>query len=129
MIRPLFELATEEVGYRRYVKAFGHELALLDSSALSRVGRQGGGGDSGVQLAGLLRETLTALDHDAFQLRMEFAVRLCSAAMYQQARMSNPFQGPQAELFLSSLIDSLTGLLGAEESDETRAAARSLKSR
>jgi len=129
MIRPLFELSREEVGYRRYVKAFGHELALLDSSALGRVGRQGGGGDSGVRLAGLLRETLTELDDDAFRRRMEFAVRYCSAAMYQQARVANAFRGPEAELFLSTLIDSLTGLLGAEESDETRAVARTLKSR
>jgi AcrR family transcriptional regulator len=123
MVQPLVELARTRVDYRRYVKAFGHELALIETSAFSRAGRHGGGGSSGVQLGSLLRKKLEHLDNDAFKRRMDMAVRLCGAAMYHQARQTKAFRGDQADLFASSLIDALTGLLGAPESVETRAIA------
>ena len=128
MIQPPFELARRNVGYRRYVKAFGHELAVMEASALTRVAQQGGGGDSGVRLRRLLREKLDHLNDDAFRRRMEMAVRLCASAMSQQARAPGAFRGIQADLFLAGLIDGLSGLLGAEESETTRAIARKLNS-
>jgi len=121
MIRPPVELARSRIDYRRYIKAFGHQLALLETSALDQAGRQGGGGSSGMRLRLLLREKLEQLDDDAFRRRMETAVRLCATSVYHQARQPNAFRGDQGELFLSSLIDALAGLLGAPESDETRA--------
>jgi AcrR family transcriptional regulator len=121
MVMPLVSLARSRVDYRRYVKAFGHQLVLLETSALQQASRQGGGGSSGQELGNLLRKELAHLDDDAFRHRMEAAVRLCATSMYHQARQPSAFRGTESELFISSLIDALAGLLGAPISDETRA--------
>ncbi len=110
MVQPPFDLARSSVVVRRYIKAFGHELVLTETSALARATRQGGGGSSGHHLAMLLRSALSHLDEDAYRRRMESAVRLCSASMYHQARQKNAFRGKQSDLFLHSLIDALAGL-------------------
>ena len=125
MVQPPFDLARSSVGFRRYIKAFGHELALTETSALAKATRHGGG-SSGQQLAMLLRSALPHLDEDAYRRRMESAVRLCSASMYHQARQKNAFRGKQSNLFLHSLIDALAGLLSAPESSQTKAIARLL---
>ena len=124
MVMPAVTLARAKVDYRRYVKAFGHQLALLESSAFDQAGRQGGGGSSGQHLYSLLRKGLKHLDDNNFRQRMETAVRLCATSMYHQARQPNAFRGAQSELFISSLIDALAGLLGAPVSAQTRALAR-----
>lgn len=127
MVEPTFQIARSDVGFRRYVKAFGHELALAETSALSRVARHGGGGGpSGHQLALLLKGALPHLDPGAYRRRMETAVRLCAASMYHQARQRSAFRGRPAELFLHSLIDALVGLLSAPVSAETAALAAEL---
>ncbi len=126
MVMPVFELSRSRADFRRYVKAFGHELALSETSALSRVSSHGGGGSSGQQVGALLRRALPHLDDTAYRRRMESAVRLCSASMYHQARQPNAFRGIQADLFLNSLIDGLVGLLSAPESAETRAIASAI---
>jgi AcrR family transcriptional regulator len=123
MIGPPVELARSRIDFRRYIKAFGHQLALLETSALAHASRQGGGGSSGLQLRALLREKLKHLDEDAFRRRMEAAVRFCATSVYHQARQPNAFRGEQGDLFLASLLDALAGLLGAPESEETRAIA------
>lgn len=127
MIRPVFELARAQVDFRRYIKAFGQELALSESSALSQASRRGGGGSSGQQLGLLLRHALSQLDDAAFGRRLESAVRFCAASMYHHARQKNAFRGEEADLFINSLIDALTGLLSAPESEATRAIARRLQ--
>ncbi len=127
MIRPLAELARTRVDYRRYVKAFGHQLALEDASALEHAGRHGGGGSSGLQLRLLLQEELAHLDRDAFKRRMELAVRLCATSISHQARQPNAFRGEHSDLFISGLIDALAGLLGAPESEQTRALTKRLQ--
>ena len=123
MVRPAFDLARDNVAFRRYVRAFGHELALSETSALSRAASHGGGGSSGQQLGRLLRQALPHLDGEDFLRRMESAVRLCSASMHHQASQTNAFKGAEAELFLNSLIDALVGLLSAPVSAETKAIA------
>lgn len=127
MVEPAFALARSHVGFRRYIKAFGHELALSETSAFSKVGRQGAGGVSGERLGALLRGVLPDLTEASYRRRLEAAVRLCSASMYHQARQRSAFQGKVAILFLNSLIDALVGLLSATESEETRAAARAFE--
>ena len=127
MVQPAFELARSSVDFRRYVRAFGHQLALAETSALSQVTSHGGGGASGQQLTNLLKEALPQLDTETYVQRMEAAVRLCSSSMYHQARQKNAFRGAPAELFLHSLVDALTGLLSAPMSAEAKAIARSIK--
>lgn len=125
MVQPAFDLARSRIDFRRYVKAFGHELVLVEASALSRAARKGAGGSSGLQLRTLLKRALPHLDDEAYQQRMEYAVRLCASAMYTQARQSNAFRGEQAALFFNSLLDALVGMLEAPESDQTRTLRRS----
>ena len=126
MVQPVFELARDHVDFRRYVKAFGHELVLSETSALSKITTRGAGGagPSGLQVGSLLKHKLPHLDGAAYLRRMEAAVRFCSATMYHQARQKHAFRGPSAELFLNTLIDALVGLLSAPESEQTKAAAR-----
>lgn len=130
MVQPSFDLASTKVEYRRYIRAFGHELVLTEDSALTKVTHHGGGGGaSGYQLARLLKSALPQLDTKAYQRRMESAIRLCSASMYHQARQKSAFRGEQAELFFHSLIDALVGLLGAPESTQTKVLAKAVNRR
>jgi len=124
MVEPEFELARSHPDFRRYVRAFGHEITLTDKSALAMVSRKSG--QSLLQTGGLLREAFAHLDETAFQRRLDGALRFISAAMVHHARQKNAFRGVEAALFFSSLIDALAGLLSAPESDETQSIARSL---
>ena len=81
MILPSFELARTQPDFRRYVKAFGHQLTTIENSA-AVVAENGGGGESGVELAKLLRQALPHVSEAAFWQRMDFGVRLCASAMY-----------------------------------------------
>ena len=121
MVEPTFQLARANVEFRRYIKAFGHKLAVSDASPLQAVSTKGGGGASGQQTGALLRKVLPHLDEEAYRRRMEAAIMLCSASMYHQARQSNAFRGHQSDLFLHNLIDALVGLLSAPVSPETQA--------
>ena len=56
---------------------------------------------------------------------MDGAVRFVAASMVHEARRRNGFRGVQGELFFSSLVDALVGLLSAPESAETIALGRS----
>jgi len=124
MVEPAFLLAKSKPDFRQYVKAFGHEIALTDQSALKIVRRQGG--DTDHEIDRLLRSVLPGLDDAAFERRLDGAVRFVASSMYHEARQPNAFKGDRAELFFNSLIDSLVGLLGAAESVETKAIARNL---
>ncbi len=121
MVEPTFQLARANVEFRRYVKAFGHELAISDASPLKAVSRKGGGGSSGQQIGALLRKALPHLDEETYRKRMEAAIMLCSASMYHQAKQKNAFRGQQSDLFLHNLVDALVGLLSAPVSRETKA--------
>jgi len=123
MVQPAFELARARPDFRRYVMAFGHEITLAGRSALALVNRKGG--ETARETGVLLRAALPQLDEAAFQRRLDGAVRYVSAAMVHHARQKGAFRGPEGELFFSSLIDALVGLLAAPESDETRAIAES----
>ena len=125
MVEPVFLLAKAQSDFRRYVKAFGHEITLTERSAVAIVEQKGG--QTNRQIGALLRTTLAHLDNDAYLRRMDGALRYISAAMFHQARQKNAFRGDQADLFFSHLIDALVGLLGANESVETRALADALK--
>ncbi len=127
MVRPTFELARADVSFRRYIKAFGHEIVLTEIPALSLMAARGGVGTSGIQTGRMLKHALPHLDPDAYQRRMEAAVRLSSAAMYHQARQKHAFKGKQADLFLHSLVDALGGLFSAPVSEETQGLAQELQ--
>jgi AcrR family transcriptional regulator len=125
MVAPAFELAKSKPDFRRYIRAFGHEITAADESALRVVNRKGGEG--ALQTGLLLRNTLPHLDDDAYQRRMDGALRFVSASMVHHARQKNAFRGDHAELFFHSLIDALEGMLSAPQSDETRRIAMAMK--
>lgn len=113
MVEPPFRLAQESPGVRRYMMAFSLELALEEGSALSLVSRHGGGGEPGRELGQRLRAALPHLDELRFRQRMEMAVIFCAAALTRHSRQPRAFQGPEAESYLRTLTESLTGLLSA----------------
>ena len=117
MIEPTFQLARSNPEFRRYIKAFGHQLALSDTSPLTGLQNK----DRGRALAPLLKKELPHLTKDDYRARMEAAIRLSSASMHHQAKQKNAFRGEQSDLFLNNLLDALTGLLSAPVSPETRA--------
>lgn len=121
MVEPTFYLARSDAEFRRYIKAFGHKLAISDISPLKAATAKGGGGASGQQTGVLLREVLPHLSGDHYLNRMEAAVMLCSASMYHQAKQNNAFRGLQSDLFIHNLIDALVGLLSAPVSAATAA--------
>ncbi len=127
MVMPIFLLAKSKPGFRRYIKAFGHEVFLSEESALKLVDRKGGGGESGRQMAAMLRANLEHLDEPGYRRRMEVAVRLVSASLAHHSRQKSAFRGVQADLFVSNLIDLLVGLLSVAESTETRALVKLAK--
>ena len=127
MVAPAFDLARSNPDFRRYVKAFGHDLTVAEESALTIANRTGG---ESAELTGtLLRKALPHLGEDAFVRRMEGALRFISASMVYHARQKNAFRGAEAELFFFSLIDGLVGLLSEPESEETRAQRERIEGR
>ena len=50
MVRPVFELARKKPEFRRYVRAFGQELALAETSALAMARQGEAGGENGGQI-------------------------------------------------------------------------------
>lgn len=122
MVGPAFQLAQSSTGFRRYIKAFGHELTLADAPASRLTNRING--ESNQRLGHYLRDALDHLDEVAYQRRMDSALRFISASMVHEARQKNAFRGHAANVFYSSLIDTLVGLLSAPESPETTAIRR-----
>ncbi len=124
MFVPSFLLAKSDVNYRQYVKAFSFDIATASDSALQQANKVGGGG--GAQLAALLRKNLKHLDDKAYLARMELAVRTCSSAIGSYFRQKSPVKGPQADFFVSNVIDALEGLLSAPTSKQTKSAGKQL---
>ena len=123
MIEPTFFLARGSAEFRRYVKAFGHQLALTDASPLNLSTKM----DRGRALGPLLKAALPHLTKDDYIVRMESAIRLTSASMHHQARQRSAFRGAESDLFLNNLLDALSGLLSAPVSPETKKAKASQK--
>jgi AcrR family transcriptional regulator len=121
MVEPPFRLLQTNPGIRRYIRAFGHTLALTNRSALAQVTLRGGGGASGEQLGKRLKSRLSHLDRAAYRRRMESAVRLCAVSMAHLASQDKTPDSAPNEAFISDLIDALQGLLAAPESAATQA--------
>ncbi|MCB1647561.1 MAG: hypothetical protein KDI36_19020, partial [Pseudomonadales bacterium] len=103
-----------------YVAGFSHELVLTEDSALVKAGRNGGGGESGLQTGELLKAALPHLNVVIYRARMDLAIRMGSAALGNYARQKNAFKGTGADFFVENLIDSMEGLLSAPVSKNTK---------
>lgn len=118
MVAPTFKLAREHADFRRYIRAFSLELASEKGRTILSVRKSVGGTD--VQIATLLRHALPHLDADGYERRLEAAIRFASVSMHAHSQQPHAFRGKTSDLFFESLLDILVGLLGAEESDQTR---------
>jgi AcrR family transcriptional regulator len=125
MVAPAFLLARSKPDFRRYIRAFGHEITLTEKSAVAFVNRKGGEGAR--EIGEILRSALRHLDEAAYQRRLDGALRFIAASMVHQAYQKNAFRGAQADLFFSSLLDALVGLLSAPQSEETKAIISSMQ--
>ncbi len=117
MVQPTFELARGQADFRRYIRAFS--LSLASSDVPSMIALRRGSSESDGQLASLLRSILTQLDDEAFKRRIDSAIRYVSVSVYSHAQQVNAFRGKTSDLFIHHLIDTLVGLLAAEESSDT----------
>ena len=120
MVYPTFLLAKTDAQFRKYAAAFSHEIVPAEDSALIKVSKSGGGGESGVKLGHLLREALPHLDESTYRARMDLAARMCSAAVGNHMRQKRPMKGATAELFIDNLLDALEGLLSAKVTKKAR---------
>ena len=128
MVLPPYLLARKDPDYCNYISAFSLEPAITTDSALLLIKNKGAGGESGRETGRLLRKLLIHLDDNAYQRRIDSAIRFASVSMNHQARAPNAFEAADADLFINSLIDALEGILGAPVSGETITSARSLAS-
>ncbi|MAD07056.1 MAG: hypothetical protein CMP86_06575 [Gammaproteobacteria bacterium] len=115
MFRVSFYLARSRPDYRTYLRAFGHELALSETSAVLKAVRHGQGGESGFEVTQLLHNALPHLSKPTFLQRLDFAIRLNASAISAHARTKAAFRGKQAEFFIDGLTDSTVGLFVAPE--------------
>ena len=122
MVKPTFMLGRESADFRRYIRAFSLMLAVGNVPTLVSVRR--GAGESDDRIAALLRQALPLLDPEGFDRRVDSAIRFISISMYEQSRAKNAFRGKASDLFFNHLMDTLVGLLSAEESRETLALSR-----
>ena len=127
MVEPALLLARAKPDFRRYVKAFGREISLTEKSAITSGTTPVSSRRSTRRARALLLAALGHLDEVARERRLDGALRFISTSMYHEARQRSAFRGPRGELFESSLIDALVGLLSAPESDETKAISRAIQ--
>ena len=122
MVHPTFELAGKYADFRRYIRGFSLSLATSDVPPLISVRR--GSREIDERLGDLLRAALPQLDNESYRRRLDAAIRYVSVSVYGHAQQPNAFRGKTGELFYHHLIDTLVGLLSADESPETRALSR-----
>ncbi|MAR28794.1 MAG: hypothetical protein CMD51_04500 [Gammaproteobacteria bacterium] len=122
MVHPTFELAGKYADFRRYIRGFSLSLATSDVPPLISVRR--GSREIDERLGDLLRAALPQLDNESYRRRLDAAIRYVSVSVYGHAQQANAFRGKTGELFYHHLIDTLVGLLSADESPETRALSR-----
>jgi len=119
MVRPAFELAAGDSGFRDYMKSFAH-LALFSSQRITTLLlRQDDTAAS--EMRERLRTALPHLDEVLFNLRFENAVRFATLSMSRHARAANAFRGHEAEFFFNNLVDTIVAMMAAQPSAQTLA--------
>ena len=118
MIAPAFDLAREDAGFRKFIRAFGPEIALSQGHAGNAA--VDGDGPASQAIITLLRDELGALDDEIFRFRLDAALRFAAASFVHHAGQNEAFTGPKGDAFLSNVLDALEGILHAPVSAETQ---------
>ena len=126
MVRPAFQLAGRDSGYRNYLKVFAH-LVLFSSSQLAALIAKSEDGDIR-ETHRVLQELCPQLDAALVDTRIENATRFATLALSQRAREGGSFRGKRAEFFINDLVDTVAAMLAAEPSGETLALLASSRS-
>lgn len=73
------------------------------------------------RLVEVLQNTLPHLSEETLGQRLDWAIRIASMSIAQQAAQRNAFKGEDAKLAYYRTIDAMVGILGAEVSKEAHA--------
>jgi AcrR family transcriptional regulator len=118
MIRPAFQLAQRDIGFRTYMKVFAH-LALHSNRRLTDLLAERR--DPGVaEIRLLLVLALPDLHPQLLDVRLESVARFATLEMSGHAREKRAFKGRFAEFFFANLLDEIVALLTASPSRRTR---------
>jgi len=119
MVRPAFQLAARDAGFRDYTKTFAQVLLLSGRKLTSVLLRNE---DKATQeTRKWLRAVLAHLDDDLIDLRFENAARFAALSMSGHANEKGAFNGRAAEFFFNNLVDTIAAMMAADPSPETLA--------
>lgn len=117
-LMPAVRLARRQPDFALFLKAVG-ELAFLPSDELEqyRVRYELG---SVEKVAQRIREQVD-LPPAMITRRLELIHRMAALSLAQRARADQSFEGPEADLFFSTLLDAMAQILSGPLSPDTRA--------
>lgn len=119
-VRAGFELCRDDLSFRKLLGLLGQRLLTSDQSLLSIEPLT----SSQLQVYDLIMKrfaTLSAMDQNLLQLRMENANALGLQALSRRARAGDSFSGKRAELFFNNLVDQIAAMMLAPPSPATMA--------
>lgn len=119
MIRPAFQLAGGDSGFRDYMKTFAH-LVLLSGHKLTTVLLRNED-TSAREIRERFKAALPHLHDNLFELRFESAARFATLSMSGHAGEKGAFRGRAAEFFFSNLVDTIAAMMATEASPQTLA--------
>ena len=119
MVRPAFQLAARDAGFRDYTRTFAQVL-LLSSRKLTSVLLRNED-KSTQETRKWLGTVLAHLDDGLIDLRFENAARFAALSMSRQANEKGAFKGRAAEFFFNTLVDTIAAMMAADPSPETLA--------
>ncbi len=119
MVRPAFELARRDPGFRNYLNVFAPLLLFSSRSLSALLSRHEDVGSEDLRHG--LQEILPGQSAELREIRFESAARYAALSMSRHAQEKHAFTGSSADLFFSNLIDTLVAILTTEPSPETLA--------
>jgi len=117
MVRPAFELAARDPGFRDYLKSFAHLLLYSSERLTGLLLRQED--TAAHEIRHRLRVALPDLHGAVFALRFDDAARFAALALSRLARERAAFTGRSAEFYFNNLVDTLAAILAAKPSSRT----------
>jgi len=119
LVRPPFALAQKDEKFRNYLVVFGQFFVSTDRELTPIIGKHEA--DAALEIGLLLRQLLPDLDDEVFGARLESLARFSIMSLALFAAREDKIVGPAAEFFFHNLLDTMTAMLTAEVSEQTRA--------
>jgi len=122
LVKPGFVLAQNDQGFRNYLMAFGQFFVSTDRELTGKFIKYEA--DAVVEVGLLLKKRLSQYDDNLFFTRLEAVARFAVLSMSLFASEDGEMVGPKADFFFHNLLDTMTAILTAEVSEQTRKARR-----